>query len=260
MEHKQTFFDFAAEVGLTKHIGGLAATESLIDLCKIDPDSYVLDVGCGVGVTACYLARRTGCRVMGIDIVPGMVDRSNQRAQKERLSDQVEFHQADVQDLPFEDQTFTTVISESVTAFPPDKAKAVSEYVRVLKPGGYLGLNESTWINYPPPQEIIDWVSQDLGMSSAQPLQAEEWERLLLDSGLREVFTEVEEVDIRDESRGLLKRYGCGGISKIFVRMLALYFRNPAYRDFVKSTRQEGVVPDGISLYFGYGLYVGKKP
>ncbi len=259
MEPKQTFFDFAAEVGLTKHVGGVAATESLIYLCKIDQDSNILDVGCGVGVTACYLARRTGCRVMGIDIVPGMVDRSRQRAKKEGISGQVEFRVADVEDLPFEDQSFTAVISESVTAFPQDKAKAVSEYYRVLKPGGYIGLNESTWISYPPPQEIIDWVSQDLGMS-AEPLQAEEWEKLLLEAGLREVFTEVEEVDLRDESRGLLKRYGCGGMLGIIGRMFALYLKNPAYRGFVKSTQQDGVVPDAINQYFGYGLFVGKKP
>ena len=259
MEPNQTFFDFAAEVGLTKHIGGVAATESLIYLCQIDQDSYVLDVGCGVGVTACYLTRKTGCRVMGVDIVPGMVERSNQRAQKEGFAGQVEFRQADVQDLPFEDQTFTVVISESVTAFPPDKAKAVSEYFRVLKPGGYIGLNESTWLKFPPPQEMIDWVSQDLGMS-AQPLQTEEWEKLLLDAGFREVFTEIDEIDVQVESKGLLKRYGCGGMLGIFGRMLALYMKNPAYRDFVKSTREGGVVPEGIDQYFGYGLYVGKKP
>jgi hypothetical protein len=44
-ENKQTLFDFAAEVGLTKHFGGLEGTEELAELCHIDEGTYVLDVG-----------------------------------------------------------------------------------------------------------------------------------------------------------------------------------------------------------------------
>lgn len=258
MEQKPKFFDFAAEVGLTKHIGGLAATQSLIHLCQIDQDSYVLDVGCGVGVTACYLARKTGCKVMGIDIVEGMIERSHQRARKMGLTGQVDFRLADVQDLPFENDSFTVVISESVTAFPPDKAKAVSEYHRVLKPGGYVGLNESTWLKFPPPQEMVEWVSRDIGMS-AVPLPANEWEKLLLDAGFSEVFAEIDEVDVKDESRGIFKRYGCWGMLGVIGRTFGLYLRSPEYREFVKGTREQGVIPKDVNLYFGYGLYTGKK-
>ena len=49
---QETFFDFAAEVGLTKHFGGLEGTQELAALCHIDERAYVLDVGCGAGVTA----------------------------------------------------------------------------------------------------------------------------------------------------------------------------------------------------------------
>jgi len=51
MENKKTIFDFQAEVNLTKHIGGLQATEELIELCYIDQGKYVLDVRCGIGIT-----------------------------------------------------------------------------------------------------------------------------------------------------------------------------------------------------------------
>jgi SAM-dependent methyltransferase len=259
MNEKQTFFDFAAEVGLTKHLGGVAATEALIDLCKIGTDSYILDVGCGVGVTACYLAQKTGCKVMGIDIVPAMVEKSRQRAERLGLKEQVDFRVADVQNLPFEDQLFDAVISESVTAFPPDKRKAVNEYARVTKPGGYIGLNESTWMKYPPPQEMVDWVSQDLG-ATAEPLQAEEWTALLSDVGLTDLVSKVDGVDIKEESRGILKRYGCGGLLGIFARMFLLYLKNPAYREFVKGTQNDGVAPESAAENFGYGLYIGRKP
>jgi len=75
-----TFFDFAAEVGLTKHIGGIVATEALIELCHIGRESTILDVGCGVGATACFIATKVGCRVVGVDILEKMVERSRERA------------------------------------------------------------------------------------------------------------------------------------------------------------------------------------
>ena len=76
-ESEQHFFDFAAEIGLTKHMGGLKATEELIELCRIGEGSYVLDVGCGAGQTACYIAKTHGCSVMGVDISERMVERQS---------------------------------------------------------------------------------------------------------------------------------------------------------------------------------------
>jgi len=139
MEEKSAFFDFAAYVGLTKHLGGVAATDDLLELCHVGEDAYVLDVGCGAGVTPCYIARVYGCRVVGVDINEEMIERSRERAGRENLTDLVTFRVADAQDLPFDDGLFDAVITESVTAFPEDKQKAVLEYARVTKPGGYVG-------------------------------------------------------------------------------------------------------------------------
>jgi len=56
-----------------------------------------------------------------------------------------------------------------------------------------------------------------------------------------------------------VRRYGLGEMLGVTGRMLLLYLRSPAYRRFVKGIRQEGVVPDGLEEYFGYGLFVGRK-
>ena len=121
MIEKQHFFDFAADVGLAKHFGNLAATDKMVKLCQIDSKSYVLYVGCGVGVTPCYLAKKYGCRVVGVDVLKKMVERSKERGIKMNVSDRVEFRVADAQHLPFEDGTFDAVITESATSFPEDK-------------------------------------------------------------------------------------------------------------------------------------------
>jgi len=258
MKNQPTFFDFAAEVGLTKHIGGPEATEALIELCHICEGVYVLDVGCGVGVTPCFIARRYDCKVVAVDILEGMVEKSKERAKREGVMDKVEFRVADAQDLPFEDDLFDAVITESVTAFPEDKQKAVSEYVRVTKPGGYVGLNESTWLKFPPPPELVAWASQDLG-ANIKPLTSSEWVGLLQTAGLREIIEKIYEVDVQDESKGILRRYGWGGILGVLFRMLSLYARSPAYRKFVKEAQKDGITPKNLDEYFGYGLFIGQK-
>jgi len=257
-ESEQHFFDFAAEMGLTKHLGGLKATDELIELCQIGENSYVLDVGCGAGQTPCYIAKRYGCRVVGVDISERMIERSRERADSEGVADRVEFRVADAQDLPFEDDIFDAVITESVTAFPEDKKQAVKEYARVTKPGGHVGLNESTWIKVPPPPEMVAWVSQDLG-AQVKLLTSEEWAGLLQGAGLTVQTVDVREVGVREEVKGLVNRYGYGGMLRSAYRGLTMYARNPAYRKFVKEVRKGGVAPDNLQEYFGYGMYVGKK-
>jgi len=145
-----SYFELQAYVGTTKHMGGLETTKDLIELCHIGKGTYVLDVGCGVGATACYLARRYGCRVVGVDISEAMIARSNERAEGVSVADRVEFRVADTQDLPFEDALFDVVIGESVVTFIEDKQLVVSECVRVTRSGGYVGLNEELWTETPP--------------------------------------------------------------------------------------------------------------
>ncbi|MGD8455870.1 MAG: class I SAM-dependent methyltransferase [Anaerolineales bacterium] len=258
MEDKPQFFDFAAEVGLTKHIGGVEATDSLIDLCHITPDSYILDVGCGAGLTPVYIVKKVGCKVVGVDIMPKMVERSKEAARREGVSDLTEFKVADAQDLPFEDNIFDAVITESVTAFPPDKQKAVDEYARVTKPGGYIGLNETTWIKVPVPQEVIEWASQEVG-ASVQPQTPEEWTGLLKKSGLKDIVAKTFPVDMKVETKGILQRYGLRGMLRTSLRAFRLYLKSPHYREFLKGVGETGLTPENLTEYFGYGLFIGKK-
>jgi ubiquinone/menaquinone biosynthesis C-methylase UbiE len=258
VDTKREFFDFAAHVGLTKHLGNVEATEELVKSCHIGEGQTILDVGCGAGVTASFIAKRYGCRVMGVDISDGMVERSREQAQREGVTDRVEFRRADAQDLPFEDDLFDAVITESVTAFPEDKQRAVQEYARVTKPGGYVGLNESTWLKVPPPPEVIAWASQDLG-ASVKPLTSDEWVGLLQGADLSDITARLYRINTKDEARGILRRYGRRGMARVMLRTLGLYARSPAYRRFVKGVREGGLTPENLDEYFGYGVYVGRK-
>ena len=124
-------YELVAEVGFKKyfHLGGFDATKALIDLCPINENSRVIDIGCASGKTACYLARIYGCNVIGVDILPGMVERAKERARAERVTGSVEFRVGDAQQLPLEDALFDIVLGEFITGLVDDKERALSEYV-----------------------------------------------------------------------------------------------------------------------------------
>jgi arsenite methyltransferase len=183
-ELEHPYFDIQVQMGVTKHMGGWKATQELAEMCHIEENKYVLIVGCGNGISACKLAKTYGCRIVGIDISEGMVELSRNWAQKEGLTEIVGFRVADAQELPFEDDVFDAVISESVTSFPEDKVKAINEYVRVVKSGGFIGLNEVTWMEEPSP-EMEEYAIRAIG--GCKPETAQGWKKLLENSGLQDI-------------------------------------------------------------------------
>ena len=115
------YFEIIAEGGITKHPGSMQATRELVQMCHIEAGKYVLDVGCGVGATPSYLAKKLGCRVMGVDLLDKMVEQARRRAKSDGVQDRTEFRVADARELPFEDDLFDAVITESVNIFFQDK-------------------------------------------------------------------------------------------------------------------------------------------
>lgn len=137
-DEARSYFEFLANLGLTKHHGSMQATRELVELCHVRSGADVLDVGCGVGATPCYLAKELGCRVVGVDLLGKMIEQSRERAKLEGVEGLVELIVADARELSFKDDLFDAVIMESLNAFFEDKRRAMTEYVRVTKPGGYV--------------------------------------------------------------------------------------------------------------------------
>jgi len=250
------YFALQSSWGLTKHMGGLEATKELIELCHVNKNSYVLDVGCGVGLTACYMAKEYGCKLIAIDISEEMIKRAEEMAKRKGVEDKVEFKVADAQALPFEDNLFDAVISESTNAFIENKQKAINEYKRVAKPGGYVGFNEVTWIETPPP-ELVEYLSHALG--GAEFLTTEGWKGLLKEAGFSNIIArihtttawrqwanEVKEIDMRD----FLNAWG---------RFLLLSFKSQEVRKYIKEIYKPPKSIFRVFKYFGYGIYVGRK-
>ena len=90
---KCDIFDFMAKyVGLTViHPGGLKVTKQLADSLQINPQSKVIDIACGKGSTALYLAEKYECEVVGIDISEELIQVAKVLSKKKGLEDKVKF-------------------------------------------------------------------------------------------------------------------------------------------------------------------------
>lgn len=114
------------------------SAEDLADALELFPGDRALDVATGSGNGAIAAARRTWGNVVGLDFVPELLERARERAAAERL--EIDFVEGDAQDLPFADGEFDAAMSIFGIMFAPDQEKAASELLRVVKPGGRVGV------------------------------------------------------------------------------------------------------------------------
>jgi ubiquinone/menaquinone biosynthesis C-methylase UbiE len=124
--------DFAV-VGTTLQIVG----ETLAEAADVRAGERVLDVAAGNGNATLAAARRFA-DVTSTDYVPALLDKGRARAQAEGLH--VNFQVADVEALPFDDARFDVVLSTFGAMFAPDHRQVAREMLRVLRPGGRLGM------------------------------------------------------------------------------------------------------------------------
>src|SRR5438477_2758816 len=112
----------------------------LLKHAGIHAGQRVLDVACGTGVVA-ITAARAGARVTGLDLTPELLARARDNARVAEV--EIDWHEGDVEQLPFGDAAFDVVVSQYGHMFAPRPDVAVAEMLRVLKPGGTIAF--STW-------------------------------------------------------------------------------------------------------------------
>ena len=112
-------------------------SELLADAADLRAGWRVLDVACGNG-NAALAAARSGADVVGVDYVPALLENGRARAAAEGLD--VEFQLGDAEDLPAGDASFDAVLSVFGSMFAPDHKRTAGEILRVVRPGGTVGL------------------------------------------------------------------------------------------------------------------------
>lgn len=144
------------------HIRGREATVELADRADIKPGMRALDVGCGLGGSARYLAAERGCHATGIDLTQEYVDAASALTRLVGLEDKVDFHQGSALELPYEDGAFDLAWTEHAQMNIEDKNTFYGEIARVLKPGGRflfhdVFLGDGGDLHYPVP-----WAGDEL--------------------------------------------------------------------------------------------------
>jgi SAM-dependent methyltransferase len=112
-----------------------------LDLAVLEPGDEVLDLGSGSGSDVFCAATAVGerGRVVGVDITHEQTEKASRLRDRDGFS-QVEFVEAHIEELPFEDETFDVVLSNGVINLSPVKGQVFSEAARVLRPGGRLAI------------------------------------------------------------------------------------------------------------------------
>jgi SAM-dependent methyltransferase len=142
------------------HVRGREATVELARRAALEPGSHVLDVGCGLGGSARYLAAEYRCRVTGIDLTREYVDAANALVGMVGLSDRVAFRQASALEMPFDDETFDVVWTEHVQMNIADKHAFYREIGRVTRPGGMLLFHDIFAGEDGPPYYPVPWAEE----------------------------------------------------------------------------------------------------
>jgi ubiquinone/menaquinone biosynthesis C-methylase UbiE len=161
--------DFGRVAELIRDVG-----ERIVATTGVSESDSVLDVACGTGNTA-LPAARAGAQVIGLDLVPTLLEQARAAAEDEGL--EADWIEGDAEQLPFEDERFDVVLSTFGCMFAPRHRVAAQEIARVLVPGGRIGI--CAWVpdgsigrffavigsHMPPPPPNIEppplWGSED---------------------------------------------------------------------------------------------------
>ncbi|MBE4906717.1 methyltransferase domain-containing protein [Bacillus luteolus] len=133
---KNTYLDCLALFGVGgAHPGGLKLTREILAQEQIDSSSRILDIGCGTGQTAAFISNHYNCHVSALENNKVMLEKAEERLST--ISLPVTIVEGKAEELPFEDNHFDIILSESVISFT-EQPVTLSELKRVLKPNGVL--------------------------------------------------------------------------------------------------------------------------
>lgn len=182
------------------HPGGVATTRQALELIDLGPSDHLLDIAAGAGDSALLAARERGTRVTGLDYSVTAVDGAIAAAAEQGLADRVDFIHGDAESLPFPDASFDALLCECSLCTFPDKATAVTEMRRVLRPGGRAAIADVVVDRGRLPSELLGGMAAIACVGDA--LDRDGYEQLLADADLR-VFA----VESRDrEAEALAER------------------------------------------------------
>ena len=177
--------DFLKMLGRTRlRPGGGIMTDWLLNQVQIDKDMHVLEVACNGGDNLIRVYTKYKCKIVGIDNDQIAVGQAKENIKILALDKEIEVMKMDALNLDFKNETFDLIINEAMLTMltNEDKTKALENYHRVLKKGGYLLTHDVAVENQN--EDIKRQLSRFTNMD-VYPLTVENWNKLLIENSFR---------------------------------------------------------------------------
>lgn len=246
-----TEFDLLIESHLDLERQGPGSDEVTIQALRfvknIDHNAKIADIGCGTGTQTLVLAQNTTGIIVGIDMVPGFVQRFNEKIQKSNLGERVSCMVGDALALPFEQEELGLIWSEGMIDSLGFE-KTLAYWNAFLKKDGYVAVTSPSWLTRNRPEEIANfWADAGSGLYAVEDniasMQKAGYRFVAAFTLPEECWTEGYFNPRMASEKTLLEKYPGNAIA----------------RDYVKSMKHE------VDLYlnhkkdYGYVFYIGKK-
>jgi demethylmenaquinone methyltransferase / 2-methoxy-6-polyprenyl-1,4-benzoquinol methylase len=187
----------------------------LVSRVDVAASDRVLDVATGTAAVAIELARRTGCRVVGLDQSREMLAEGRSRVAEAGLSDRIELVEGSAEHLPFDDSSFAALTFTYLLRYVDDPAATMRELARTVRPGGSIAMLEFG-LPRGPARPLWELYAR-IGLPGLGALVSPEWRRVgsFLGESIREFHR-------RYDSERLLELWRAARIEDVRLRRLSL--------------------------------------
>lgn len=229
--------------------GSQSTFKRALELSGIDvaADIAIADIGCGTGSASIPLLKQTNATVTAVELLPAFLEKLQNNADSEGVTDRLQTIEADMAELPFEDEQFDAIWSEGAI-YNIGFETGVQKWKKFIKPDGVLVASEITWLGSDIPEEIKSY-----------------WEQ------------EYPEIDVASNKLGILEQSGFSPIGYFTLSpdcWLAEYYEPiqaslPAFlerndnstkaQEIVAAEKQEYDLYKKYQDYYSYGVYIAKK-
>ena len=262
MSEDEGFYAFLGKIDAYdgQYIGGKKGMNKLIQKLGLlkTLEFKVLEVGAATGYTSRYVAQKYGCSVVSTDISESLVEKGRRKAERLGLGN-IEFRVADAMNLDFPDEVFDAVYGIATTGVLPDKTRALSEFLRVVKPGGMVGgLDLFMRDEASPSVEIaINLTMGKVVGSGTRVMRLNDWRGLLEESGLVDVEVETVYEDVLESPEFTLRTF-LKYLKLVYYLVADSWFRS-LFFEIMELRKVVSETSGDVFNNMGYLIYTGRK-
>lgn len=229
--------------------GSEEAFKQALDLSGIDVNAVlqIADIGCGTGSATITLLKHTNATLTAVELLPAFLEKLKENAEKAGVADRVVTLEADMADLPFQDEQFDIIWSEGAI-YNIGFETGVTNWRRFLKQGGVLVTSEITWLRSDVPDEIksywekeypeIDVASKKMSVLESCSFSPIGYFTLTPDCWLDNYYTPIQE-----------------GLADF----LARNENSAKAQEIAEAEKQEFEMYKKYRDYYSYGVYIARR-